>query len=83
MAVKLTIITNGQPTEVQAADQEMALHSVIPSALDQAGYGYSPPENWELRDVAGTLLDTNKRLAAFEFGEGARLYLNLRAGIGG
>lgn len=83
MAMKLHIITNGQHTEVQAADHDLALSSVIPSALHQSGYDFSPPENWELRDVAGTLLDTSKRIDAFGFGDGARLYLNLRAGIGG
>jgi hypothetical protein len=80
--MKLTIIANGQHTEV-AANQKLALHSVIPSALEQAGYEGWAPDNWEVRDVAGTLLDTTKRIAAFKFGEGARLYLNLRAGVGG
>lgn len=80
--MKLTIITNGQHTEVQA-NQKLALHSVMPPALEQAGYEGSPPDNWELRSVEGTLLDTSKKIAAFQFGEGARLYLNLRAGVGG
>lgn len=83
LAMKLTIITNGQHAEVQAADEDLALSSVVPSALHQSGYEFFPPENWELRTVDGTLLDTSKRIGAFGFGEGTRLYLNLRAGVGG
>lgn len=81
-AVKLAIMVNGQPVEVQAV-QRNALHSVLPPALEQTGNLGLPPENWELRDPAGTLLDTTKAVSAFGFGEGARLYLNLRPGVGG
>ena len=80
--MKLRIFTNGQPTEVQA-NQKNALHSVIPSALSQAGYEGWATDNWELRLPDGTRLDTSKRIASFGFGEGAQLYLNLRAGVGG
>lgn len=80
--MKLTIIVNGQHTEVQAK-RKHALHSVMPPALEQAGYEGSPPDNWELRNVQGTLLDTTKRIADFEFGDGARLYLNMLPGVGG
>jgi hypothetical protein len=80
--VKISIIVNGQHTEVTAS-QRHALSSLIPGALDQTGNTGRAPENWELRDPAGTLLDTTKRISAFGFGEGARLYLNPRAGVGG
>lgn len=80
--MKFRIIVNGQPADVTAKSKH-ALHSVIPPALDQTGNSGQPPENWELRDVTGTLLDTTKAISAFGFGEGARLYLNLKAGIGG
>lgn len=80
--MKFRIIVNGQPADVTAKSKH-ALHSVIPSALDQTGNSGQPPENWELRDVTGTLLDTTKAISEFGFGEGARLYLNLKAGIGG
>ena len=78
----MTIVVNGQTVSV-TANQKHALHSVIPPALYQTGNSAQPPENWELRTDNGTLLDTNARISAFGFGEGARLYLNLKAGIGG
>lgn len=78
----IEVIVNGQPANV-SVNVKHALHSVIPPALDQTGNSAQPPENWELRDVQGTLLDTTKRISAYQFGEGTRLYLNLRAGIGG
>ncbi len=80
--MNIVVMTNGQRTEVQAS-KSFALHSVIPPALEQAGYGGWATDNWEMRLPDGTLLDTTKRISSFKFGEGARLYLNLRAGVGG
>lgn len=80
--MKLNITVNGQPADV-TANVRHALHSVIPPALDATGNNGQPPENWELRDSTGLRLDTNQRISAFGFGEGARLHLNLKAGIGG
>lgn len=80
--MKLAIIANGQPTEV-LANQNLALHSVIPAALAQAGYEGLPLENWELRKPDGTKLDTTQRIRSYQFGEGATLYLNLLPGVGG
>lgn len=80
--MKINVMVNGQNTSV-TANVKYALHSVIPPALDATGNSGQPPENWELRNAAGTLLDTTVRISAFPFGEGVTLYLNLRAGIGG
>jgi hypothetical protein len=80
--IELTIVVSGQPTEV-SANPEAALFTVIPTALAQAGHVGQPPENWELRDVAGTLLETSRKIESFHFKEDTRLMLNLKAGIGG
>lgn len=80
--IGLTIVVSGQPTEV-SANPEAALFTVIPKALEQTGHVGQPPENWELRDVAGTLLDTSREISSFHFKEDTRLMLNLKAGIGG
>jgi hypothetical protein len=80
--VKLTIHTNGHPVNVQAS-QRKALHTVIPVALAGAGYEGWAVDNWELRKADGQLLDTSKPVSAYGFGDGAVLYLNLRAGVGG
>lgn len=80
--VSLNIVVNGQPTTVDA-NNNSPLRTVIPQALNQTGNVGQPPENWELRDQAGTLLDIEAKVASFGFAEGTRLYLNLKAGIGG
>ncbi len=78
----LTIVVNGQPTEV-ALNVEEPLFAAIPKALEQTKNTGQPPSNWELRDTAGALLDSQKRVSAFHFAVGTTLFLNLKAGIGG
>lgn len=80
--VSLTIVVNGQPTTVDA-NRNAPLRTVIPQALSQTGNVGQPPENWELRDQAGNLLDVEAKIGSFGFADGTRLYLNLKAGIGG
>ena len=43
----------------------------------------SPSENWELRDAEGNLLDLDKKIEDYGFPEKVRLFLNLKAGVGG
>jgi hypothetical protein len=80
--LELTVVVNGQPAEV-SAEPHAPLFSIIPKALAQTGNVGQPPENWELRDVAGTLLDVNRTISSYGFTEETRLFLNLKAGIGG
>lgn len=80
--IALTVVVNGQPTTVEASS-EAPLHTVIPKALQQTGNSGQPPENWELRDAAGQLLDLAKKIEDFGFPPGATLFLNLKAGVGG
>jgi hypothetical protein len=78
----LTIVVNGQPTQVEANLNE-ELVAVIPKALEQTGNAGQPPANWELRDGAGNVLDTKEKVGSFHFAAGTALFLNLKAGIGG
>jgi hypothetical protein len=80
--IDIAIIVNGQPTLVRA-NPEAELRSVIPKALEATGNTGQPPDNWELRDQAGTLLDVSKRIETFHFPADVRLFLNLKAGVGG
>lgn len=80
--VELAIVVNGQPTVIQA-NKNAPLHTVIPHALEQTGSAGQPPENWELRDSAGALLDLDKKIGDFHFPADVRLFLNLKAGVGG
>lgn len=78
----VTVVVNGQPTVVKA-NLNAPLYNIIPRALEQSGNAGQPPENWELRDAAGTLLDLSKKLEEFGFPANTTVFLNLKAGVGG
>jgi len=80
--IAITVVVNGQPTIVEA-NPEAQLRTVIPIALEQTGNTGQPPENWELRDAAGMELDVAKKIEDFQFPADVRLFLNLKAGVGG
>jgi hypothetical protein len=80
--VLLMVIVNGQSTEV-AANINAPLQAVIVHALNQTGNQGQPPDQWELRDGAGQILDPKKKVADYGFQAGTRLFLNLNAGVGG
>jgi hypothetical protein len=80
--IDIAIIVNGQPAVV-SANLHSPLRSVIPKALEDTGNTGQPPENWELRDSGGTLLDTTHKIESFNFPAGVRLFLSLKAGVGG
>lgn len=78
----LAVVVNGQPTVVQA-NRNAPLHTIIPKALEQTGNAGQPKENWELRDEAGALLTLDQKIKDFGFPLDVRLFLNLKAGVGG
>jgi hypothetical protein len=80
--VSITVVVNGQPAVV-AINEESPLLVVIPQALEKTGNVGQPPDNWELRDSSGTLLDTHQKVESFRFGTDTKLFLNLKAGVGG
>lgn len=80
--IEIAVIVNGQPTLVEA-NANAPLQTVIPRALEQTGNTGQPPDNWELRDGNGTLLDTSQKIGSFNFPPDVQLFLNLKAGVGG
>lgn len=78
----LTVVVNGSPTEV-TANVNAPVHTVIPEALRETNNTGQPPENWELRDEPGNLLDHRRKIGEFGFAAGTKLFLSLKAGIGG
>ena len=81
--IDLAIVVNGQPTMVEA-NANAPLHSLIGRALEQTGNAAGqPPENWEFRDDAGAILPGDQKIGDFNFPEDVRLFLNLKAGVGG
>lgn len=80
--IPLEVIVNGTSTIVDANVHE-PLGAIIPKALAQTGNQGQPPDNWELRDANGVPLPLDEKVGAFNFQPGTKLFLNLKAGIGG
>lgn len=80
--IDFTVVVNGEQVTVKAHENER-LAVIIPTALEKTGNSGQPPENWELRDEAGKLLDPEQSIASFDFPKRVRLFLNLKAGVGG
>ena len=78
----IAVVVNGQPTVVQA-NMHAPLRTVIGKALEQTGNAGQPPENWELRDAGGAQLPLDQKIEEFAFPPNVRLFLNLKAGVGG
>jgi hypothetical protein len=78
----ITVVVNGTPTEVEA-NEHAPLKTIIPKALQQTGNTGQPPENWELKDAQGNLLDLEKKIGDYNFPETVTLFLSLKAGVGG
>jgi hypothetical protein len=81
-ALDLVIVVNGQPAVVKA-HEGTHLRKVVEQALEETGNVGQPPENWELRDAAGIELDQQRTVKHYKLENGVKLFLNLRAGVGG
>lgn len=79
--ITLEIIVNGAPTSVEV-NQNAPLHSAIGRALQQTG-NQGEADRWEFRDANGNLIDSSQKVEDLELEPGARLFLNLRAGVAG
>lgn len=78
----LAIVVNGEPTLVEV-DEHAPLGIVIPKALEQTHNVGQPPENWELHDAAGHVLDLSRAIKDYHFPKDVKLRLTLKAGVGG
>jgi uncharacterized protein DUF2604 len=80
--VAIEVVVNGQPVSV-TANRNAPLRTVVPEALKLSNNQGQPPENWELRDASGQLLDLGRKIEDFGFAEDVKLFLSLKAGVGG
>lgn len=79
---EITIVVNGKPEQVKVGlDEE--IEEAVKLALKQSGNSGQPAEQWELRDETGQVLDLDKTVGVLDIKEGAKLFLNLKAGVGG
>jgi predicted ribosome quality control (RQC) complex YloA/Tae2 family protein len=81
-SVKITMVVNGQPVTIEATKQEK-LSDVRQRALTETQNLAQPPENWEIKNEAGAVLDPDKRVGDYHFGKEVTLFLSLKAGAAG
>ena len=79
---EITIIVNGQPVEVKVGVDEQ-IGEAVEYALKASGNSGQSAERWELRDESGRPIDTGKKIGESGIAAGAKLFLNLKAGVGG
>lgn len=80
--IEFTIIVNGQPVPIKI-DIYAEIREAIVQALDESGNSGQPIDNWELRDASGQPIDTGKKISEAGFTEDTKLFLSLKAGVGG
>ena len=78
----LNFVVNGKPIPV-TADLGWEFREAAVKALEESGNSGQPIDNWELRDGSGTVIDMGTKIAQSGIKEGATLFLNLKAGVGG
>ena len=79
---EITIVVNGKPEGLKVGLDEQ-IGEAVKAALEQSGNSGQPADQWELRDENGQILDTGKKIGESGIGPGAKLFLNLKAGVGG
>jgi hypothetical protein len=80
--LQLIVVVNGQPASV-AANPHAPLNTIIEPALHETHNVGQGPNEWEIRDASGIVLSPDKKISEFGFAPGTRLFLNLKAGVGG
>lgn len=79
---QLIIVVNGVATTVDT-NPNAALAGVIAKALKDTNNVGQPPENWMLTTEPGTTLNPTDKPSELKLASGTKLFLNLKAGIGG
>ncbi len=78
----IVFIVNGEDVPATVNTHEK-LHAARNKALAASKNTGRPPDEWEIRDEQGTLLDPNATIASFSFPPRVRLFLTLKVGAGG
>ncbi len=81
--IGLQVSVNGEPALTVTVKTNNHLEKVIPLALDASGNIGRPPEDWDLKNEAGDVLDLKKKIEDFGFEAGTLLFLTLKAGEAG
>lgn len=80
--IDLIVVVNGQPIPIEAKKHEL-LRTVAEHALVKSGNSGQPIDNWEMRDATGNILDLGRTVGEYHFHDGTKIFLSLKAGVGG
>lgn len=78
----LVFVINGEDFVVEVNSHE-PLKAAVAKALAKSNNTGRPPEEWEVRDAGGVLLERDRSIRDLGLANGARLFLSLRVGAGG
>lgn len=78
----LVFIINGVDISIEV-NLDAPLIEAVQRVLEESNNTGRPPEEWEVRNVDGVLLEMNRTPKELILQEGARLFLSLRVGAGG
>jgi len=81
---KLTIIfiIGGESIAVEANPHE-PLHVARDHALKEGEHSGRAPDDWEIKDVNGNILDPTRKIEEFNFQRDTKLYMNQKVSGGG
>ena len=80
--IRIVFIINGQDYSIES-NVNAPLMAAVQRALTESDNTGRPPEEWEVRDASGVLLEKNRTPKDLGLLEGVRLFLSLRVGAGG
>ena len=80
--MRLVFIINGVDLSIDV-NMDAPLIEAVQRVLEESNNTGRPPEEWEVRDVGGVLLEINRTPKELGLQEGARLFLSLRVGAVG
>lgn len=80
--IKIVFIINGQDFPIEA-NVNAPLMEAVKRALAESNNTGREPDEWEVRDANGVLLEKHRTPKDIGLLEGVRLFLSLRVGAGG
>lgn len=80
--IALTVIVNGKATIVEA-NVNAPLQTIVGRALEQTNNTGQGEGSWDVKDKDGNILDIHRKIEDFGFEAGVKLFLSLKAGVGG
>jgi hypothetical protein len=80
--ISLIVVVSGEDVPIPV-NTHQKLREVMHKALNESGNQGQPLENWTLKSATGPLTDLDLTVAEAGLVDGAKLYLNPKAGEGG